>query len=205
MVTAPPPSEGPMSLLFDVWLVAGISSGYLDDVLADTDLNGDDFGLYALLHRFGPITATQLRRWTGLPLTTVSAQLRRVERRGHLERLANPHDKRSHLVGLNALGDKVYADATEPFLRAMHQLRPRFVPDTLRERLVLQHIDTVLRDTTGLDPRPYQVTLDDVSTAAEHDRAGTQALAYHGAPLSPSQEHQVRLYIDFIRSQQPTE
>ena len=68
-----------MSLLFDVWLVTGLIAGLLDDVLADTELNGDDFGMYSLLRRFGPATPTQLHRWTGLPPTTISAHLKRLE------------------------------------------------------------------------------------------------------------------------------
>lgn len=158
--------------------------------------------MYALLHRFGPATGTRLRRWTGLPLTTVSAHLRRIKQRGHLERLPNPADKRSNLVGLSALGARSYGEATEPFLRAMPQVRARFLPDTLRERLVLQHLNAVLRETTGLDPRPYQVSLSDAAGAIPRDHPGTQTLVYEGDSLTATQEQQVRLYIDLIRSQE---
>src|SRR5215210_7005048 len=109
---AVPPSDGPMSLLFDVWLLNGLSAGYLDEVLAGTGLTGTDFGMYALLHRFGPTTPTQLRRWTGQPLTTVSAQLKRIDRRGHLDRTTNPGDGRSQLVGLSSTGVAAHEKAT---------------------------------------------------------------------------------------------
>src|SRR5215217_3698682 len=123
-----PPSDRPMSLLFDVWLVSGLSAGYLDEVLAGTRLSGTDFGMYALLSRFGPTTATQLRRWTGQPLTTVSAHLKRIDRRGHLDRTTNPGDARSQLVGLGEDGAAAYDAATAPFLEAMHKLRAHFLP-----------------------------------------------------------------------------
>jgi DNA-binding MarR family transcriptional regulator len=193
-----------MSLLFDVWLVTGLTSGLLDEVLGETELNGDDFGMYSLLRRFGPATPTQLHRWTGLRPTTVSAHLKRLENRGHVTRLANPADGRSHRVGLTAEGVEAHDRATEPFLAAMHGLRARFVPDTVRERLVLQHIDTVLREATGLDERPYRVVLDpEVQRGDEGDGTAVTALAYTGAPLTAAQEQQVRLYIDFLRSQEP--
>jgi len=196
-----PPSDGPMSVLFDIWLVSGLTSGLLDDVLSGTDLNGDDFGMYSLLRRYGPATPTQVHRWTGLRATTVSAHLKRLEQRGHVTRSPNPSDGRSHQVGLSKSGEQAHDRATEPFLAAMHVLRTKFVPDTVRERLVLQHIDAVLRESTGADERPYQVVLDSDTTV--HDQAGTPVLAYSGEQLTAAEEHQVRLYIDFVRSQGP--
>jgi len=196
-----PASDGPMSLLFDIWLVSGLMSGLLDGVLAESELNGDDFGMYSLLRRYGPATPTQVHRWTGLRATSVSAHLKRLEHRGHVTRSPNPSDGRSHKVGLSKAGEQAHDRATEPFLAAMHVLRARFVPDTVRERLVLQHIDAVLRESTGSDVRPYRVVLD--SDTSTHDQAGTPVLAYSGDKLTTAEEHQVRLYIDFVRSQGP--
>lgn len=190
-----------MSLLFDIWLVGGLMAGLLEDVLAESELSGDDFGMYSLLRRYGPATPTQLHRWTGLPPTTVSAHLKRLEKRGHVTRSPNPADRRSHRVGLSALGESAHDRATEPFLASMHTLRARFVPDTLRERLVLQDLDAVLREALALDDRPYRVQPRGGDTT--HDQSGVPVLAYSGAPLTASEEHQVRLYIDFLRTQGP--
>ena len=197
-----PPSDGPMSLLFDIWLLDGLTTGLLDGVLAGTGLSGDDYGMYSLLRRYGPATPSQLHRWTGFPLTTVSAHLKRLEKRGHVTRTANPADGRSHKVGLTKTGERAHARATEPFLAAMHPLRERFVPDARQERLVLQRIDSVLREALPLDPRPYAVGTQPEGTT--HDQAGTPALAYSGAPLTSLQEHQVRQYIDFLRNEEST-
>ena len=188
-----------MSLLFDVWLVSGLTAGLLDEVLGGTELNGDDYGMYSLLRRFGPTTPTQLHRWTGLRPTTISAHLKRLDGRGHITRLPNPADGRSYRVGLSRKGERAHDQATEPFLASMHLLRARFVPDTVRERLVLQHIDAVLRDASGLDPRPYHVGLDEDAG----ERTEVPVLAYQGEPLSAAEEQQVRLYIDFLRAQTP--
>jgi DNA-binding MarR family transcriptional regulator len=188
-----------MSLLFDIWLVSGLMAGLLDAVLAPSELNGDDFGMYSLLRRFGPATPTQLHRWTGFPPTTISAHLKRLERRGHITRSPNPADRRSHQVGLNDRGTEAHDRATEPFLAAMHTLRPRFVPDTVRERLVLQHLDSVLREALSLDDRPYRVELP--TDEPPGDRTEVPVLAYTGAPLASAEEQQVRLYIDFLRTQ----
>ena len=109
-----------MSLLFDVWLVTGLTAGLLDEVLADTELNGDDFGMYSLLRRFGPATPTQLHRWTGLRPTTISAHLKRLDGRGHVSRLPNPADRRSVLVRATPAGRRVFAAVT-PQLQEFHR------------------------------------------------------------------------------------
>jgi DNA-binding MarR family transcriptional regulator len=70
--------------------------------------------------------------------------LRRVEQRGHLDRQPNPLDRRSSLVTVSETARKALRDATAPFLVAMHRLRPRFIPGTLRERIVLQDVDRIL-------------------------------------------------------------
>lgn len=192
-----PQTDGPMSLLFDVWLVNGLSAGYLDEVLSGTGLSGTDFGMYALLHRFGPTTPTQLRRWTGQPLTTVSAHLKRIERRGHLDRTTNPGDGRSQLVGLSREGVAAHDAATAPFLAAMHELRA-LLPDALTQRMALQGIDSALRALSGMDPRPYGVTHEDPPVG--RSRTATHALSYVGEPLTAEQERQVRLFLDFVRT-----
>jgi DNA-binding MarR family transcriptional regulator len=192
-----------MSLLFDIWLLTGLTSGLLDEILAGTGLNGDDFGMYSLLRRYGPATPSQIHRWTGQRPTTVSAHLKRLDARGHITRSANPADGRSHQVGLSSAGEAAHDKATEPFLAAMHVLRTRFIPDTVRERLILQHLDTVLRARLGLDERPYQVALE--HDVPDPDHIGTPVLAYTGAPLTSADERQVRLYIDFLRSQGPSQ
>ncbi|MGZ8801826.1 MAG: MarR family winged helix-turn-helix transcriptional regulator, partial [Mycobacterium sp.] len=134
-----------------------------------TDLSGDDYGMDSLLRRYGPVTPTQVCLWTGLRPTTVSAHLKCLEKRGHVTRSPNAADGRSHRVGLSTAGELAHDRATEPFPAAMHLLRGKFVPDAVRERLVLQQIDTALRESAGLDARPYRVALDPgVST---HDRA----------------------------------
>ena len=188
-----------MSLLFDIWLVSGLMAGLLEDVLAESELNGDDFGMYSLMRRYGPATPTQLHRWTGLPPTTISAHLKRLERRGHLTRSPNPADGRSHRVGLSKAGEAAHDRATAPFLAAMHTLRARFVPDTLRERLVLQGLDAVLREALALDERPYRIQPPD--NGSTDSPSGVPVLAYAGPPLTSTEEHQVRLYIDFLRTQ----
>ena len=82
----------------------------------------------------------------------------------------------------------------------MHTLRARFVPDTVRERLVLQGLDAVLREAPGLTTGPTE----SLPRGRSNEPPGAPVLAYAGAPLTSAEEHQVRLYIDFLRTQSPS-
>jgi DNA-binding MarR family transcriptional regulator len=180
-----------ISVLFDVWLLMHLVSGMLDQALAEHGLSGDEFGLYSLLRGFGPVTPTQIARWTGMPATTVSAALSRLTARGHLERIPHPDDRRSYLVGLSHAGVAAHAGAASSFRTAAARVSGALGDDETAQRAVLQRLDHALRAITGHDSRPYQVT--------ESSPGTPPALTYTGQALTPAQEHQVRHYIEFIR------
>jgi DNA-binding MarR family transcriptional regulator len=179
------------SLLLDIWLVMHLVSGLLDDAMAEHGLSGDDFGLYSLLRGFGPATPTQIARWTGMPPTTVSAALRRLTARGHVERRPHPDDGRSYLVGLSDAGLAAHAGAASGFRTVAARLSDALGDDEGTQRAVLQRLDDMLRRVTALDSRPYHLT--------ESSPGAPPSLPYSGQPLTPAQEHQVRRYIEFVR------
>ncbi len=63
----------------------------------------------------GPWTPTELAGRLEMPLTTVLFRVGRLEKRGHVERIPNPDDRRSYLIRLTADGK-----------RLLGQARPRF-------------------------------------------------------------------------------
>ena len=181
-----------MTLLFDVWLVVHAMQTFVDDALVESGLSGDDYALYSLLRRFGPATPTRISRWTGMRPTTVSVALKRLAERGHAERSPNPADGRSYLVGLSEAGVAAHDAASPGFLAAVRALAGEVGTDLRRERAVLQDLDAGFRAVLGLDARPY-----DLSSELP---AGTSELTDAGAQLTPEQEHDVRRYVDFVRS-----
>jgi DNA-binding MarR family transcriptional regulator len=180
-------------LLFDLWLVNHLLSGALDDVLIGASgLSGEDFGFYSLLRRFGPVTPTQISRWTAMPATTVSATVRRLAGRGHVDQQRNPADGRSRLIALTAAGVQAHTTAATVFFAETRSLAAALGSDENRQRASLQRLDRALRAVADLDPRPY--TVDDTPAEPGH-------LDYDGPSLRPDEEDTVRAYIDFIRSQ----
>ncbi len=198
-MTGPQPTEPnarpqEMSLLFDVWLLMHLTSGLLDGALDESDLSGDDFGLYSLLRVFGPATPGRISRWTGMRATTVSAALKRMAARGHSEQRPNPDDGRSYLVGLSPSGVQAHAAAAGPFLVVMREVSDALSSDEWSQRVALQRLDAVLRRTAGLDDRPYTLSAAATADAAAH-------LTYPGDQLTPGQERLVLRYVDFVRTQ----
>ena len=60
-----------------------------------------------LLERFGPLTAGELSKRSGLAPASVTGLINRLERKGFARRIAHPSDRRSILVEVDA--DRVYA------------------------------------------------------------------------------------------------
>jgi len=202
-----------MSILFDLWLINHLLSGALDEVLVDASgLTGEDFGFYSLLRRFGPLTPTQVSRWTAMPATTVSATVRRLAGRGHVEQVRNPADGRSRLIALTDAGVATHATTAGVFFTQTRPLATALGSDEQRQRLSLQRLDAALRQVSGLDPRPYAISATapetslpaaDVGAGEPADNAGDPCsqLSYSGPTLRPDEEDSVRSYIDFVRSQ----
>jgi DNA-binding MarR family transcriptional regulator len=195
VVSELPGDEVPqVSLLFDLWLVTHLVSGALDEFLVGAGgLSSDEFGFYSLLRRFGPVTPSQVARWTAMRPTTVSTLVGRLQQRGHLEQAPNPEDGRSRLLALTPAGEQAHARTAETFFDATRALSTTLGPDEHRQRVSLERLDAALRRIRGLDPRPYAVAID------LPDAEGR--LAYDGPPLTAGEEAYVRQYINFIRSQ----
>ena len=182
-----------MSVLFDLWLINHLLSDALDGVLTEqSGLNGEEFGFYSLLRRFGPVPSSQISRWTAMRPTTVSTWIRRLQERGHVEQQPNPADGRSRLVALTRAGEQAHAAAAETFFDATRALSAALGPEEQRQRISLQRLDAALREVGGLDPRPYSVP--------EQSDPGDNQLTYVGRPMDPTEEQTVRAYIDFVRS-----
>lgn len=181
------------TLLLDVWLVSHLTGRLLDDALRPLGLTGDEFGMYSLIYSGGPVTPTQISRWTGMAQTTVSGMLRRIAARGHLDDNPHPDDARSRLLHLSDDGLSVTAQAAAVLAATLPLLNDALDDgqDAIRAKLAL--LDDGLRQLVGAAPRPYALP-----------RAGQPAerptISYQGPALSPVQDIEVRAFIDWLRT-----
>jgi DNA-binding MarR family transcriptional regulator len=107
------PAHADVSLLFDLFVAGQRVRRVLADGMAGSGMRPDEYAVYSLLFMHGPLTATEMRRHLGLPLSTVLDYLRTMEAAGHLERVPHPDDGRAMQVALNSKGVRAHARANE--------------------------------------------------------------------------------------------
>jgi DNA-binding MarR family transcriptional regulator len=109
------PATGPPTILFEVFWTQQKRKRLIEAALEGTDLPPEDYPFYVTIGADGPLTPTAMAELLDLPLSTVTFRVRRLERRGHAERIDNPADGRSFLIRLTAEGRAV-----------LNKARPRF-------------------------------------------------------------------------------
>ena len=109
------PATGPPTILFEVFWTQQKRKRLVEVALEGTELPPDDYPFYVTIGADGPLTPTALAELLTIPLSTVTFRVRRLERRGHAERIDNPSDGRSYLIRLTPDGRKL-----------LNKARPRF-------------------------------------------------------------------------------
>jgi DNA-binding MarR family transcriptional regulator len=129
------------TVLFDVFLANQRRQQLISAALADSDLPAEDYPLYVFVGAEGPWTPTGLAERLEMPLTTVLFRLRRLERRGHAERVPNPEDGRSFMIRLTPEGKKL-----------LRRARPRFraYAEAVEERLGKKRVTELRRHLIAL-------------------------------------------------------
>lgn len=116
--TSDPPAQAHqgINVLLDVWSVSRAASGLLNAALAPSGLSADEFAVYSLLARQGPLTPSELAEQMATAPTTISSYVSRFERRGHVRREPHQRDGRSYRIRLTPSGRRTHRSAAEMFL-----------------------------------------------------------------------------------------
>lgn len=93
-----------ISLLFDLFVVNQRVRRLMTAALADVGLRADEYAVYSLLFEQAPLTATEMARRMGMPLTTVLDYLKAMDDRHHLRRERHPKDGRAQQLSLTMAG-----------------------------------------------------------------------------------------------------
>ena len=92
----------------------------------------DTYAVLSLIGARGAVRLTDFAHELGLPLTTMSDAVRRLEARGHVRRRPNPDDGRSFLFELTARGDREWRRGWGALERVNEQLRQHVDFDEMR-------------------------------------------------------------------------
>lgn len=105
------------TILLDVFTANQKRERLIEAALAGTDMPPEDYPFYVYVGSEQHTTPTRLGQELGMPLSTVLFRMRRLEERGHIERIPNPDDGRSYLLRLTPSGTRVLGLA-RPLFRA---------------------------------------------------------------------------------------
>lgn len=135
-----------LNVLFRVWLASRAAMDLVDDALKSSELDGDEFAIYSMVAAAPGITPTDLAQWMAAPATTVSSFVKRLESRGHTERIANPADRRSYGIRLTQEGKHAHQGAATLFAPALDQLVVALGVDHTNVRDGLRHLRRAIDD-----------------------------------------------------------
>jgi len=100
-----------VSLLFDFFVTAQRLRRVLSDSLAAAGMRPDEYAVYSILFDRGPLTATEMADFLGMPLSTVLDYLKAMTAAGHLVRTSHPFDGRALELSLNRSGIAAHSRA----------------------------------------------------------------------------------------------
>jgi DNA-binding MarR family transcriptional regulator len=103
--------------------------------LAADGVESNGYAALSLIGVRGEVRLTELADELGLPLTTASDVVRRLEARGHVRRRSNPEDGRSFLFGLTARGDREWRRGWGALERIQASLTARVDEQEMRASL----------------------------------------------------------------------
>lgn len=135
------PRRADVSLLFDLFVVAQRVRRVLADGMAGSGMRSDEYAVYSLLFMHGPLTATEMARQLGLPLSTVLDYLKTIDDAGHLERVKHPDDGRAVQLALNPKGVRAQARANQHWEVVRKQIEGALLVPRADVRDALQALD----------------------------------------------------------------
>lgn len=137
--------RGQLSLLL-LLVAANQRMGQLvDRELAAEGVVAADYALLSLVGVRGPVRLTEVAAELGMPLTTASDAIRRLEAGGAIDRLPNPEDGRSSLFQLSERGDVGWRNGW-PALRRIDAELMRLLVNPAAVRSALEELGAAFED-----------------------------------------------------------
>ena len=122
----------PPTVLFEVFWTQQKRKRLIENALDGVELPPEDYPVYVLIGAEGPWTPTGLAERLMMPLSTVIFRVKRIEQRGHAERVPNPDDGRSFLIRLTPGGQRLLDVARPAFREYAEAVEARLGPEQVK-------------------------------------------------------------------------
>ena len=156
-----PPTERRLSILLLLVAAHQRMGQLVERELAADGVAAADYALLSLVGLRGPVRLTGVAEELGMPLTTASDAVRRLEGRGHARRVPNPGDGRSVLVELTDEGDAEWRRGW-PALQRINEQLSRALDDPTATRIALEGLGTAFDDVLARPPAAERQSYDSV-------------------------------------------
>ena len=131
---------GPPTILFEVFWAHQKRKRLVEQALGNVALPAEDYPFYVSIDD-EPMSPTALAEFLLMPLSTVIFRMKRLEARGHAERVPNPGDGRSFLLRLTPAGRSLLDEARPAF---------RSYAEAVEERLGREHVASLTTSLAAL-------------------------------------------------------
>jgi DNA-binding MarR family transcriptional regulator len=140
----PPGREGmQFSLLYFLFTAERAAETLVDSTL-EPDV-ADGYAAMSLIRMNGPQTPSAIAQQLGMLLTTTSALIERMARRGHVARVPNPDDGRSYLVDLTDEGVARHRETMPVFTKLMVEVLEELEHTPAEVAEALQDLERAVR------------------------------------------------------------
>jgi MarR family transcriptional regulator for hemolysin len=125
----------PQNILLQVFVVDQLAGALMERMFAARAMSPGDFALASVINAFEPITPKELSSFLGIPPTTLSSRLARLQDRRLIRRRRNPRDGRSYLLEVTALGRRRVHALFPAFRATLEAIRAELGEEELTETM----------------------------------------------------------------------
>jgi len=138
------PSRG-RNLLFRLFILGQLADDLLGRAMKGLKVQPNDFAVLSAIRAFQPITPSRLAALLGMPPTTLSSYLRRLEARRLVRRRPNPDDGRSALLEVTKTGDRHTVSAFPALQGSVARVHERLDYSPRELDLALDRLEDAMR------------------------------------------------------------
>jgi DNA-binding MarR family transcriptional regulator len=133
------------NVLFRLFILGQLGNDLLGRAMAGLQVQPNDFAVLSAIRAYQPITPSRLAALLGMPPTTLSSYLRRLEGRRLVRRKSNPEDGRSSLLELTRTGDKHAVSAFPALQGSVARVHERLDYSPRELDLALDRLEDAMR------------------------------------------------------------
>ena len=146
------PEENAPNFLFRLFVTGQLAGALLGRAIEQSGLTPNEFAVLSIIGAYQSIGPTDLAQRAGMPPTTLSGYLVRLQDRGLIDRATNPDDRRSQLLEVTAEGRRCNTLALEGLLTSNRTIAGQLGVDPETVRAALDELELALRAAVAAGP-----------------------------------------------------